>query len=54
MTINCDVEEVESILPSGGLMETTNYFLAEADGLLLSGGLRETTNQSRSLVTLAC
>jgi hypothetical protein len=54
MTINCDVEEVESLLPSGGLRETTNRCLAEVVSLLLSGGLRKTTNQSRSLVMLAC
>jgi hypothetical protein len=50
MTINCDVEEVESLLPSGGLKKTTNRCLAEAVSLLLSGGLRKITNQSRLLV----
>jgi hypothetical protein len=42
MTINCDLEEVESILPSVGLIKTTNGYLAEVVGLLLSGGLRKT------------
>jgi len=54
MTINCDVEEVESLLPSGGLRETTSHCLVEVVILILSGGLRKTTNQSRSLVMLAC
>jgi hypothetical protein len=54
MTINCDVEEDEIILPSGGLRETTSHCLVEGVSLLLSGDLRKTTNQSHLLVMLAC
>jgi hypothetical protein len=50
MTINCNVEEDESLLPSGGLRETTNCCLVEVESIILSGGLRKTTNQSHSLV----
>jgi hypothetical protein len=49
MTINRDVEEAKSLLPSGGLRETTIFCLAEDVSLLLSGDLRKTTNQSYSL-----
>jgi hypothetical protein len=45
MTINYNIEEYESLIPSGYLRETINHSLEEAIGLLLSGGLRKNTNQ---------
>ena len=46
MTINCDVEEDEIIVPSGGLRENTNHWLGYVIILLLLGVLRKTKNQS--------
>jgi hypothetical protein len=45
MTINCSLEEVESLLINGGLRKTMSHCLVEVLILLLSGLSRKTTNQ---------